>query len=294
MNSARKGVVWFLLLAFGLAWIAWAIPIGLDAPADDPLLRLVVLQLAGLRGGLAPALAAIIVRRWITREGFADAGLGGNFRAAWPLYLFAWLWPLLGALIITLLATVLGAGPPDWTFQSGTVLAPGMDPSPSPGPAAALILPLEMIAVALPATFVLWGEEFGWRGYLQPRLWGHRPLLAAVATGLIWGAWHFPFFFLPHYGSAGRSWLVLPVFCVSTVLLSIMFGWLYRRSGSIWVVSLAHASVNCIGSTLTSLWLVNEPNTLVWGFLGAAGWVPLGMVCAWLVLGRQFGANPET
>ncbi len=30
-------------------------------------------------------------------------------------------------------------------------------------------------------------ESVGWRGYLQVRLMGHHPLLAAIVTGLIWG-----------------------------------------------------------------------------------------------------------
>jgi len=34
------------------------------------------------------------------------------------------------------------------------------------------------------------GEELGWRGYLQLRLFPAQPFLAALATGLIWGVWH--------------------------------------------------------------------------------------------------------
>jgi membrane protease YdiL (CAAX protease family) len=153
-------------------------------------------------------------------------------------------------------------------------------------------VPLVLIATALPSTFILWGEEFGWRGYLQTRLMGERRLLAAVVTGLIWGLWHAPFYFLPHYSPASQSWLTMPVFGVSTILLSILFGWLYERCASVWAVSLAHASVNCIGSTLTTLWLVGEPNSLVWSFLGVAGWVPLGILCGWVVIaGRAAGGE---
>jgi membrane protease YdiL (CAAX protease family) len=34
---------------------------------------------------------------------------------------------------------------------------------------------------------LFWGEEFGWRSYLQIRLLSGRPLLAALATAVIWG-----------------------------------------------------------------------------------------------------------
>lgn len=50
---------------------------------------------------------------------------------------------------------------------------------------------LSMLAAALIYTPIIWGEEFGWRGYLQIRLLAQRPLQAAVVTGLIWGIWHF-------------------------------------------------------------------------------------------------------
>ena len=42
-------------------------------------------------GAFAPAVAGFIVRKWITREGFAGAGLRPNLRK-WPYYLVAWLY----------------------------------------------------------------------------------------------------------------------------------------------------------------------------------------------------------
>ncbi len=41
---------------------------------------------------VAPAIACFVVRRWVTREGFGDAGLRPNLRR-WPLYLLALAWP---------------------------------------------------------------------------------------------------------------------------------------------------------------------------------------------------------
>ena len=46
-------------------------------------------------GALSPAVAAIIVRKWVTREGFSDAGLRLN-RHHWRYYLAALVLPLLG------------------------------------------------------------------------------------------------------------------------------------------------------------------------------------------------------
>ena len=69
--------------------------------------------------------------------------------------------------------------------------------------------------------------------------------------------------------------------------LSIIFGWLRQRTGSVWAASLAHASVNCLGANLVMLWFVGEPSAAIWSYLGVAGWVPLGAICAWLVFSKR-------
>lgn len=89
MNNKTKGIVSYIVLAFGLAWIMWEIAIQLGIGPGHTLF-----QLAVLPGAFAPAIAAIIVRQWITREGFGDAGLRPNLRSKWPYYLVAWLLPL--------------------------------------------------------------------------------------------------------------------------------------------------------------------------------------------------------
>jgi len=288
MENRIKGIAAFLLIAFGLAWIAWAIPIRWNLSAGNPLLRLALMPLAGLPGGLAPAIAAFVVRRWVTREGFGDAGLAWNLGRRWPYYLFAWLSPLAVAVSIALLGIATGQIAPDFSLQqayemsSSDTTRPLGDASPP-----VLLIWVELAALSLLSTFIFWGEEFGWRGYLQVRLLRGRPLWAAVATGIIWGVWHYPFYFLPSYSGGSRHYAVLLVFPVSTTLLSIIFGWLRQRTGSVWAASLAHASVNCLGASLVTLWFVGEPNVTIWSYLGMAGWLPLGAICVWLVFSKQ-------
>ena len=114
-------------------------------------------------------------------------------------------------------------------------------------------MPVQLLVVAVLATPVLWGEEFGWRGYLQIRLRADRPLLAAVATGLIWGACHYPLVIFAGYNFPDDRLAGLLVFLVSAVLLSIIFGRLMLRTGSVWAPSLAHAATNVLGSSLVVL-----------------------------------------
>lgn len=278
MNVTR-GVVAYLLLAFGLAWGLWAIALrAVPASPRDPLFQLLLLP-----GGFAPALAAAIVRRWITREGFADAGLRPHLRRGWRLYLFALVWPLFVVAAIAALAAALGASRPDFSLRRALgTLAPGQAVPDLPS-ALWLVLPLQVLASAVVATPILWGEEFGWRGYLQRHLLPGRPLAAAVLTGLLWGVWHYPLI-LRGYQYPDDRLLGLAFFPVSTILLSIIFGWLQTRTGSVWAPSLAHAATNTVGGSLTLLLFLGGPNWPLVGYVGALGWLPLGALCAWIVL----------
>jgi membrane protease YdiL (CAAX protease family) len=128
---------------------------------------------------------------------------------------------------------------------------------------------------------IIWGEEFGWRSYLQLRLLPGRPLLAAVAVGLIWGIWHVPLI-LMGYQYPDHRLIGLVVFPVSTVLLSIVLGWLRSSTGSIWPVCLAHASINTLGGSWLMVWFHGHPDFIFLSILGIFGWIPLGLVCFWI------------
>ena len=72
------------------------------------------------------------------------------------------------------------------------------------------------------------------------------------------------------------------------MLIAIIFGWLRERSGSVWVTSLAHSATNVIGGSMAVLWFPDPAIRIVVGYLGYLSWIPLGLLCAWIVLS---GAN---
>ncbi len=277
-NQKKKGITAYILITFIMAWVLWEIPLRLGFSILSPLFQYIALP-----GAFSPAIAAIIVRKWITREGFADAGLKPNLAKSWRYYLFAWLFPLFVSAIIIGLVVALGIGSPDFTLQRAMgILSPGTA-APAIPPYAWALLPAALLGTALISTFFLWGEEFGWRGYLQIRLFSERPLLAAIATGIIWGIWHYPLN-LRGYNFPEHPILGLLIFPISTVLLSIIFGWLRLRTGSVWTSSLAHAATNSIGGSLTVLLFLGGPDYLFSSYLGLLGWIPLGAVSLWIIL----------
>jgi len=127
------------------------------------------------------------------------------------------------------------------------------------GPAPALsVAVLGTIAVEFVRVLFLGGpleEELGWRGFALPRLQSRFSAWnAALLLGLAWGLWHIPLYFVPGTGqsesaaAAGGAPFVIGAFVVWTMGLSVLFGWLYNRTGgSLLVMLLLHASVN-VGS----------------------------------------------
>ena len=143
----KKGVIAYLLIAFGLAWLLWEIALRIGPSADNPLF-----QLAILPGAFAPAVASVVVRKWVTREGFGDAGLRLNLRR-WRYYLAGWSLPLLVVAAIVILTVALGITNPDFTLERALrELTPEGTTPPSLPPGVFVILPFQLMITALIAT----------------------------------------------------------------------------------------------------------------------------------------------
>jgi len=78
--------------------------------------------------------------------------------------------------------------------------------------------------------------------------------------------------------------LGLLTFPVTTIFLSIIFGWLRLKTGSVWSASLAHAATNAAGGSLIVLLFWGGPNWILVAYVGVLGWVPLAALCGWILL----------
>ncbi|GAB3965642.1 CPBP family intramembrane metalloprotease [Actinoallomurus acanthiterrae] len=262
----------FLLIAFGVTWAyLFTARLALGLSLVNPLVQLPM--------GFAPAIAAVIVRRWITREGFADAGLAPRWRKAWPSFLVAWLAPPVFVAVGVGAAAVVGLWHLDLSPLNRVV-------SGLPGWA----VPLVLMAVAVVLTPVYWGEEFGWTSYLRPRLFPDRPVASVLTTGLIWAVWHYPLAVLG-YVRYGHLAVGLAVWTVSFIFQEVLLAWLWSRSGGVWAPSLAHAGNNMVLSLLTGQLLSADG-------LGATAStaimsVPIVAVGGWILLtGRLPASRP--
>lgn len=271
MTANAKGVIAFLLLAFGLAWAGM---FGAVLVFHQSLLNPVV-QIVSV--AMTPAIAAFVVRKWVTKEGFADAGLRLRFRENWKFYLGAWLGPLGFATVAVVVAGALGL----WDFDLSVFeLVPGL-------PAWASIAALMLVVVVL--TPLYWGEEFGWTSYLRLRLFPERPVLSTLLTGLIWAVWHYPLAFLG-YIEFDNVVLGLAIWTALFLFQEVILSWVRLRTGTVWTASLAHAGNNMVLFLLIGTAL-GEDAPMTSNLLG---FVPTLMVALWLLLSGRIARDlPE-
>ncbi|MCB2310821.1 CPBP family intramembrane metalloprotease [Clostridium tagluense] len=98
--------------------------------------------------------------------------------------------------------------------------------------------------ITIPINIVLiwimfFGEEFAWRGYLQPRLqvmFGKK--LGVIILGVIWGFWHFPLCFMLYSPAT-------PILCVIShvfycTIIGVFLGYVYMKTGNLWSVIIIH------------------------------------------------------
>jgi membrane protease YdiL (CAAX protease family) len=129
------------------------------------------------------------------------------------------------------------------------------------------------------------GEEFGWRGYLLPRLAPLGDISATLITGVLWGFWHAPLILLDDYNYPGHPWLGILTMVVFTTSLGAVFAWLRFRSGSVWPSTLAHAAINAQAG-LAAL-VLSRGDSLLRAPIGLLGLIPLILFAVFLaVTGR--------
>jgi uncharacterized protein len=124
-------------------------------------------------------------------------------------------------------------------------------------------------------------EEPGWRGFALPRMQERfGPILASLVLGVLWAAWHLPDFLTSAQGGGpgvplNDVCINLLTFVLMVVCLSLFFSWLANKTtGSLFIVLLAHASINTYQVVIAPLFtgltdkILNRIVLLVFGIIG--------------------------
>jgi membrane protease YdiL (CAAX protease family) len=238
-----KEVILYVGLAYGLAW-AWSgfflFPYlgNLLTQSTTPTDMVERLGPAATLGTmLTPMIAAFIMRIFVSKEGVK--GSLGLLRSP-KYYLAALVIPAVfvtAVVLITTQAVVIPGGAPVGEFRWSEATWP---------------VYLMLLVIALPVTLFTFGEEYGWRGYLLPRLLPLGEIRASVLIGVIWGVWHLPLILAGLNYPGVSIWLAIIVFTFVTVALSFTYTWFYvASSGSVLIAAVFHASFNNFADTLT-------------------------------------------
>jgi len=126
------------------------------------------------------------------------------------------------------------------------------------------------------------GEEFGWRGYLQ-KLLGQKQnaLVSAILIGLLWGLWH-----IGNY-QYGLSYLVF--FLLSTIGSSIVLVRLLRKTNfNVLLATLFHLSLN-IGYYVFFREILSDPRFML---MNGVAWIIISMFA--IVIGHEPLWNKES
>ena len=279
-------VVLYIVLTFGISWAIW---LGLGAIGVPFTIRVSI-------GMFGPAVSAVLVRL-IRREGFADAGLrlvGRGHRGGWRMYIVAYI--AMPLLIATAIGFALLVGTQHWALsqnihQLGIVLTKALTSQGQSLPTGFTSDKLAQISLisqivlaftlAIPINMIFtFGEEFGWRGYLLPKLAPLGGIPAAIISGIIWGLWHAPLIVLNGYNYPGHPWLGVGMMVLFTISLGMVFAWLRFRSGSVWPSTLAHAAYNAqAGFGAIAL---SHADSLLSAPIGIIGLIPMIVFAIWL------------
>lgn len=273
-----RGIVTYVLLAY---LPTWAVHIGMiyAGVRFDNMPAWAIAVVAGTM--FFPALSAFIVRKWVTREGFATAGLRFGH---WRPYVAIWLGtPVLFGAVYGL-SYLLGFAGFDPTAESIRTLLQTLAPDQPVPPASVLLLATfisTMTLAPLITGLATFGEEFGWTGFLLPKLMPLGKWRATLVYGFIWGIWHAPIIW-GGYNYPGYPVLGIFLMCVFCTSAGLIMAALRLRTGSVLTTTWFHAMINTQGRGIWSLILVGV-HPLLGGMLGVTGLATMGAIGAWLL-----------
>lgn len=285
----KKRIAIFLIVTFALTY---SVEIFLIMPmvgsVDINQAMLAQLMVAGVM--FLPAVGALITRFWtkekMTRE---NTYLALHLKGKLKYYALAWFGSMLliaaGAVIYFLIFPTqfdANMGYAKAIFQTQAQISGVEVTDEQIRMTVWAQVALGIFAAPILNFFSCFGEEWGWRGYLLPKLQKQMPIIPTLLiSGVIWGLWHVPLTIMGHnYGMGYAGYpvtgiLAMCLFCTTT---GILLSYVTIRTGSCIPAVLGHGALN--GLALTGLYftsLENPYNILLGpapvGVIGGAGFL---------------------
>jgi uncharacterized protein len=266
----RKGIFSFLLITFGVTYLMEGILI--LSGFRVTLVPAAFGQYTVMAAMWVPALATFLTIRFVTHEKLSSTLL--RFGPSWKPYLFTLLAMPFVFLVIYLITWGLGLGQPDWQLKSffGMIGSAGMDISTAPPPSLLLsaLLASSIFIAPLFNSILGFGEEWGWRGFLLPRLMPLGKWKAYLILGVTWGLWHAPLVAIG-FNYPGQPVLGILFMCMLTTAIGIFINEMTLRYQSSLLAGWIHGAFNAQGYGIWRTLLFPTVNPLLGGFGGLVG-----------------------
>ncbi|MGN1090762.1 MAG: CPBP family intramembrane glutamic endopeptidase [Huintestinicola sp.] len=293
MKTDKKTEIIRLVIYYVIALLPLCIMTAvLNSTVDDGYIynhiedKPVPIYVLGALGMLCPSVA-VIFTRLITKEGFGNNYLAINFKGNGKYYAASVLVMLAINIITALIALVcFSDAPPREMFSSEDI-------------AAKIWLLLLNIEASVIMFFSAFGEEWGWRGYMMPKLiklmgkpW------AVIVGGILWGLWHAPLTMSGHnFGTDYKffPWLGILLMCVFCTAFNAFLTLLSEKTKSVYPCTFAHAINNNISAVMLIGIFCNEgimetfeQMTFLQGVLLSFGLrFVLGIVCMVIIIAQK-------
>lgn len=250
--------IWIYLgITFGLTW-AYSLGIIYPIIRNETLSQALGSMISLLAAGCMffPAIG-VLLTRLITKEGFRNAWLNPRFKGNIKVYLLAYFGPailsVLGALVYFLVFPE--KFDPNCGYLALTMEAAGVPVEAYPMPLS-LMMAIELVEALLLGPILnfvtCFGEEWGWRGYLLPKMAEKfSPLPMLLINGVIWGLWHAPLTIVGHnygMGYPGFPFTGIAAMCCFCTVTGVFMSYICMKTQSCIPAILAHGGMNGIAA----------------------------------------------
>ena len=256
-NKERNRILLYLLFTFGITWL-YCLLVLYPVVNGESLTGVpsIAAQLLVMVCMFFPSLG-VLLTRLATKEGFKNAWLKPNLNKNLKAYLLAWFGPGVLTLAGAILYFLIYPQQLDLSFQ---YLAQVLESAGAPMEELPIPLGLLMLVQAVQALLLgpvmnfipCFGEEWGWRGYLLPKIADRFSTLPTLLiTGVIWGLWHAPLTMIGHnygMGYPGFPFAGIAMMCLFCTILGVLMSYVTLKTKSCIPAILAHGAVNGIAA----------------------------------------------
>lgn len=295
-NLETKRILIYIGVTFALTWI-YCLAVVYPSMKGDTLIGVpaIMTQLLVAVCMFFPAIG-VLITRLATKEGFKNAWIRPNIKGNLKIYVLAYFGPSILTVIGAIVYFVIfqGSFDPNCGYMKLTLEAAGTSVEAMPMPLSVLMViqALQGIFLGPIMNFVTcFGEEWGWRGYLLPKMsekFSSVPLV--LITGVIWGLWHAPLTIVGHnygMGYVGFPFTGILAMCLFCTVLGIFLSFVSLKTKSCIPAVLGHGAVN--GFAAIGMYFTKDGGNPFVGPVptGVIGMVPFVVVAVIMVLNMK-------